>query len=145
MSRKIINVASFFLNKDPNMTHKKLQKLVYYAYAWYIIENNDDCFNISNKLFDDEIEAWVHGPVCRNLYDLYPILRADISLISEKENTFLEKIWHIYGEFTGAELEDLTHKEEPWQKARKGLSFSERSNNVISDIDIYNYYSQKIS
>ena len=100
MSRKVINVASFFLNKDPNMTHKKLQKLVYYAYVWYIVENNDDCFNISNKLFDDEIEAWVHGPVCRNLYDSYPILRADISLISTRICLCLPSITTARARFT---------------------------------------------
>ena len=33
-------IAEYFLTKDA-MTQKKIQKLVYYAYVWYIVDNND--------------------------------------------------------------------------------------------------------
>ena len=63
-SLTVVDVAQFFANKE-TMTHKKLQKLVYYAYAWYIALNNDDCDNIKFRLCQKtNFEAWVHGPVC---------------------------------------------------------------------------------
>ena len=59
----ILDVARTFLYMD-SMSHKKLQKLCYYAQAWYV--------TIKNKpLFEDDIEAWVHGPVVPSLYSQY--------------------------------------------------------------------------
>lgn len=43
-------VAEFFLTKK-ELTPKKIQKLVYYAYAWFIALNNDSENDISNVLF----------------------------------------------------------------------------------------------
>lgn len=57
-------VAKYFLSKS-RMTHKKLQKLCYYAQAWH-------CAFYKNKpLFENRIEAWVHGPVSPELYYRY--------------------------------------------------------------------------
>ncbi|MDA0665038.1 MAG: DUF4065 domain-containing protein [Proteobacteria bacterium] len=39
----------------------KLQKLLFYANAWYLALHDD-------SLFDEDIEAWPWGPVVRNIY-----------------------------------------------------------------------------
>ena len=46
------------------LTNLKLQKLVYYAQAWYLALTDE-------PLFDGEFEAWVHGPVNYHLYKKY--------------------------------------------------------------------------
>jgi uncharacterized phage-associated protein len=51
----IQQIAQWFLCKE-SMTHKKLQKLCYYAQAWNLALHN-------SELFEDRFEAWVHGPV----------------------------------------------------------------------------------
>ena len=65
-----IMIAKYFLTKE-SMTQKKLQKLVYYAYAWYIVSFNNNVNRIKHLLFIEKPEAWVHGPVFRTLYDAY--------------------------------------------------------------------------
>ena len=58
----IFDIANWFLSKE-GMTHKKLQKLCYYAQAWYLAL-------YKNKLIDGYFEAWVHGPVNSSLYHM---------------------------------------------------------------------------
>lgn len=140
-------IAEYFLTKDA-MTQKKIQKLVYYAYVWYIVDNNDTN-NISNVLFNEKPQAWVHGPVFPSLYEEYrkfgreniPKLDSITIKLNENIKKFLDEIWEIFGRYDGDELEILTHKEEPWIKARKGIAATAPSNEKITDTDIYNYYS----
>ena len=144
----VFDVANFFRSKE-KMTHKKLQKLVYYAYAWYIALNNDSKDNIQNVLCKNTVfEAWVHGPVCHVLYDEYSNNYGMVDKYNEKLNPlitgelkkFLEKIYKTFGKFTGDDLEAMSHRETPWQNARNTLSPSEPSNEPISEADMFVYY-----
>lgn len=155
---KAENVANYFLSKE-SMTNKKLQKIVYYAYCWTltILNNPEEIMstelekNFANKLFSEEIEGWVHGPVIPKLYHEYKKygwskipkeeLKKDYS--DEIKNIF-DMVWDIYGEYDGDELENITHREKPWKKSRVGVGKFEPSNNKISDDHIYNYYSKYI-
>lgn len=49
-------IAKWFLSKE-SMSPKKIQKLVYYAYSWYLTLMNDSVEYLNNKLFDEEIKA----------------------------------------------------------------------------------------
>ena len=60
---KINDIAKWFINEispDP----LKLQKLLYFA------QGISYCF-YDQSLFEDELEAWVHGPVNSNIYFKY--------------------------------------------------------------------------
>ena len=61
---------SIFLTKS-ELTPKKLQKLVYYAYSWFIALNNENVNKIDSVLFDESPKAWIHGPVFKTLYNEY--------------------------------------------------------------------------
>lgn len=145
-------VADWFLAEkgDKNISPKKLQKLVYYAYAWTLTLLNDSPDELNNKLFTDRIEAWVHGPAIHSLYSKYanygfePITKTPKKpKFPEDIENILKQVWEIYGSFSADELESITHQEAPWQKARKGLSPLDSGSNVISDKDIYSFYIQK--
>lgn len=147
----VYDVADWFLTKD-EMSPKKLQKLVYYAYAWTLVFHNDDIDNLENKLFDDEIEAWVHGPVNRNLYREYASYgyhniekkeSIDVDFSTDIEAT-LDEVWEAYGEFDGNQLEALTHQEEPWKEARIGLKPMDATDKKINDKTIFEFYSKEI-
>lgn len=146
----IIDVAKWFLNKE-SMSHKKLQKLCYYAYAWFLVFFNDIDSHPSslNTLCQASFEAWVHGPVCPTLYHHYKGYGWNDIPKEEMKPAFpsdvrdlLEQIWNTYGDFTADQLEQLTHAEEPWQEARNGIAFDEPSNNVIDDNHMFLYYSK---
>lgn len=144
----IFDVADWFLSKEP-MTNKKLQKLCYYAYSWFIYLYNDDRENIENRLFDDKFQAWVHGPVNTRLYHKYKnngfrnIEKTKDPMLSEEYNDFLEKIWNEYGDFNGDQLETISHQELPWIKAREGLASFEATNKEIEEKDIFMEYSER--
>ena len=59
----VFEAAEWFLHKK-SFTHKQLQKLCYYAQAWHLALLN-------RPLFDEEFQAWIHGPVCPTLYAHY--------------------------------------------------------------------------
>lgn len=64
------DLANWFLAHE-SMTPKKLQKMLYYAYAWTLTLTNEKEDDLSNKLFSDKFEAWVHGPVIPEIYQAY--------------------------------------------------------------------------
>ncbi|MEK0309052.1 Panacea domain-containing protein [Candidatus Phytoplasma citri] len=59
----IFDVANYIIKTNKSkITNMKLQKLVYYTYAKYLVENNQ-------PIFKEPIEAWLHGPVFPHLYN----------------------------------------------------------------------------
>lgn len=126
------------------ITHLKLQKLVYYAQAWYLALNG-------KRLFNGDFQAWVHGPVSRDLYNRFrgfawkPI-DDEISEPSLPDDIreHLEEVWEVYGGFTAFDLERITHEEDPWLRARAGLPPDANCENVISDEDMKSYYRRRL-
>ncbi len=152
-SSMLFAVAQWFLNRE-SMSHKKLQKLCYYAYAWFIVFFNDqeDLSRPLNTLCSEGFEAWVHGPVCPLLYHRFKEYGwNDIPKNDEKPNLssdvedLLTQVWNTYGVFTADQLEQLTHNEAPWQEARVGKEQDEPSNKVIDDVLILKYYSKMMA
>lgn len=146
----IFDVADWFIAKG-GISPKKLQKLVYYAYAWYIVFMNDGSNSINNRLVNDRPEAWIHGPVFPNLYRKYKEYGSDpidedvcvINFNTETEDVF-NQVWDVYGDFNGNELESISHQESPWINARGGCFMYQASTNIISDEDIFICYSQRL-
>ena len=149
----IERVSQWFLSQT-TMSNKKLQKLCYYAYCWFIVFNND-LESITEKnsvdirvLCADRFQAWIHGPVCPRLYHRYkeygwhnipqPTSKPEVSMELE---SLLEQVWEAYGVFTADELEIISHGEMPWKNARKGYQNGDACANEISNYDILRYYS----
>jgi uncharacterized phage-associated protein len=151
MAYDLQDVVNWFLAKE-SMTPKKLQKILYYAYSWTLTMENEDVSELENKLFDEKFEAWVHGPVLREVYDRFrdygyreiPKYEGPLTTFSEDVEEVLEDVWEDYGHYTGNELESITHQEDPWIKARDGYSALERCNVELTDEDIFNYYIQRV-
>lgn len=147
-----INIAKYMLSKKP-LTPKQVQKLLYYAYSLYLIKynNNYNSENL-NKLFDDKIEAWQHGPVIRSVYDYIKrtaysnqlvCCSEEVKLNDEKIQNFIDKILAVFGGYSGYELEKMTHADLPWQLTYIDSDGEARCNEVINDELIYNFYSKK--
>ena len=123
-----------------SMSNKKLQKICYYMYSWYLAVFEKRVANI-------QFEAWVHGPVCRDIYNMYkrygwediPVYIGFIP-VEEDVKAFASLIWSVYGNYSADELEQMTHQEFPWQNARIHCGIYEPTDNVLSDEDIYVCY-----
>ncbi len=147
------DVADFFIafansHGDP-ITNLKLQKLVYYAQAWYLANYHKPLF------MDAEFQAWVHGPVILELYRQYkngvkPIEK-DIKLDAVKETflaedfKFLEEVAEVYMPESAYALELMTHIEDPWKEARNGIAADQSSEAVISITSMEKFYARRIA
>ena len=136
----ILDIANWFLMKE-SMTHKKLQKLCYYAQAW--------CYALKGyKLADTSFEAWIHGPVSPVLYERFKDFGFDTIQIKgnfkphfdQQDLEILESVWVTYGGHTGNALEALSHSELPWREARVGYAPDERCSIPISPQVMISYY-----
>lgn len=151
MSYNVLDVADWFIKKAQEeggeISPKKLQKLLYYAYSWSLVFFNDSSDDLSEKLFENNIEAWVHGPVIPEVYHEYktygynPIVK-DVKKphFSEDTEDVLKQVWDIYGGYNGNQLESITHQEEPWIEARGDSKPLDASNNLLNDKTIFSYY-----
>lgn len=64
-----INLSKYIIKSGKesginDISNKKLQKLLYYVQAWTLVLYD-------KKAFNDEIEAWVHGPAIPDVYRQY--------------------------------------------------------------------------
>lgn len=136
----VFDLANAFLSID-SMTNKKLQKLCYYAKAWYLAINDEN-------LIEEPFEAWVHGAVQPLLYNKYkaygfqliPMYTGDAKMLPEEFVSFSREVYEVYGEFNGDELEKINHQELPWLNARKGLKPWQSSHEIIREADMKLYY-----
>ena len=60
----VFDVACYVMSRVKECTTMKLQKLLYYCQAWYLVWND-------KPLFSENIEAWANGPVIRELYNFH--------------------------------------------------------------------------
>ena len=141
-------VANWFLTKEP-MDQKKLQKLCYYAYAWYLYLFNDIENGLRFRLFENDIEGCVHGPVSMELYRSFPFKGMQVltpsrfygNIDDEEIIEFLEDVYNVFGKYSGNELESMTHREKPWQESRLGLNSYEPGNVILKDETMYKFCS----
>lgn len=144
-------VADYFLrvvevDTGDVMTNLRLQKLVYYAQAWHLAIT-------SQSLFEEEIEAWVHGPVTPSLYFKYRErggygLDAPSSWsinLSKQSLDVLSEVWGTYSQYSAKRLEQITHSEDPWINARAGYAPGDRCQVVITKGAMREYYSRLLA
>ena len=128
----------------------KLQKLLYYTQAWALAFNGE-------LLFDGRFQAWVHGPVNRQIYDRFArkslyaeVTSADITpgfdfnSIPAVTRQHIDAVLEVYAKYTGAQLESMTHDERPWTEAREGYSPSARCEIEISERTMRDYYAARV-
>jgi uncharacterized phage-associated protein len=65
----------------------------------------------------------------------------DARLLSSDQKDTVDAVLSYYGEKSSQWLSDLTHNEEPWKEARKGLLPGQRGNKQISHASMAEYYS----
>jgi uncharacterized phage-associated protein len=138
-------VANWFLDRQsretapvPQIDQMKIQKLVFYAHAWWLALQGD-------SLFDDDVYAWPWGPVVQSIYGQFreygrqPIGDKRATVVEHAANPrtfnvkrpdappenvqgFLEQIWNLHKGLTGIQLSNATHAAgEPWTVVRDSV------------------------
>ena len=146
---ELLAVIAYIFSALHEVTPLTLQKLLYYIQGNYAA--------IYDKpLFDAPCEAWVHGPVYRNVYNLFrdfkynpidddrfvPLKERALPLTPEAKEV-VDRVLDTFGMYSGKVLESITHKEAPWLDARKGFLPDETSHAEIS-LDAMKSYFKKV-
>ena len=150
MGRKIImhnvfDVCNYFIKKaleekideklSDEVTHLRLQKLLYFAQSAHLAILN-------KKLFSDEILAWTYGPVIEKVYHYYKKYRNkplktkgnNTHKFSESTQKILDGIWDFFKKYSTSELVYISHQHDPWKKA------SQTKNKIMDCKLIKDYY-----
>lgn len=150
---KAEEIANWFLTRqkahekeddgiDP-ITQMKLHKLLYYAQGVYLAVTD-------NKLFQEDLLAWEHGPVVREIFNKYKGQRTidddlskaqldDFEKIAKKDkeaNSVLEAVYERYSDYSASQLRNMTHSERPWKETEH--------NDVISTELIKTFFKENI-
>ncbi|TDS14739.1 Panacea domain-containing protein [Sphingobacterium paludis] len=141
-------IAEFFLARygsTGSITPMKLIKLVYIAYGWYLGLTG-------SKLFQENPEAWKYGPVIPTIYKEFKAFRnapimwinnAEYTTGDETTDSFLDRIWSVYGSYTGTQLSAKTHMPgTPWFKAWNDVKNHNKVSLQMDHQEIERHYRQ---
>jgi uncharacterized phage-associated protein len=145
VAKVILHLAG---ERNISITNLKLQKLLYYSQAWHLAI-------LKKPLFNERIEAWVHGPVVPQVFGTYkafrwnPLTDPGECTIEEGDPAWpilnhLVEVMDAYANLTGPQLEALTHMEDPWKRARNGIAQDAASTAVISHASMMEFYGAQI-
>lgn len=148
-------IQYLFMKGNNDVTNIRLQKLLYYVQAWHIV------YFEKNKLFDELPQAWVKGPVYKNVYTYCKnngnifnneiISNSELQTnpfeklnISKEQIQLIEDVLLSYNQFSVGKLVYLTHVELPWNLARRDLEEFQPSSNIITVESMFNYYNERL-
>lgn len=139
---KIDLVIEYLLNDCEDITPLALQKALYYIQGFYYAFNK-------TFLFSQDCEAWVHGPVYKNVYYKYRDYKFDLiesnteidkSMFSTEETEVIDSVAKYVCCYSGKVLENFTHLESPWLSARGNLLKLNPSSEIITKENIGQYF-----
>jgi uncharacterized phage-associated protein len=155
-AKSIANAFITLANRDGyDITPMQLQKLLFYANGYYVVEND------GQPLINEYFEAWDYGPVVPTVfyefreYQDRPIKRYAYTFDREHQRTIvapqpvddapaesvIEWVWRNYRDFDGIELSKMTHKKDgPWDRARRRASNSLMRNERLELHDVREYF-----
>lgn len=119
----------------------RLNKLLYYVQAWSLVHQDRPAFNA-------RIEAWVNGPVARELWvdwkynDSRKLAAGSAAYLSPDDIAAIDQVLIHFGQMSSGELIKLTHDEAPWKSARGNLPAHAQSNAEITHDAIREYYAR---
>ena len=141
--RKIDIVVDYLLCKCEDITPLALQKLLYYVQGF--------CFAFMQQfIFKEDCEAWVHGPVFREIYEKYKEYKFDPiecgtiidgAALTVYEKAIIDSVIKNLSCYSGKILEEITHVESPWLLTRRDLPAAAGTDRKIDKQLIGDYFS----
>lgn len=135
---RALEIARYTINyinkQNEEITNLKLQKILYYIQAAFLVETGEPCF-------PDEIVCWQHGPVVRIVYDEFRIYEAGSipkqervkkmvfkngmlkfeeqpyqdPQMSTEQKKLIDRVLNGLMSYDAWYLVDRTHEEAPWK------------------------------
>lgn len=124
------------------LSNLKLQKLLYYAQGWHMGLGR-------GRLFNDQMQAWVHGPAIPAIYRKYK--KFSFNPISQnvrkpeipgETEAFLGEFAKVFFPLDAYYLELATYRESPWINARGDIPLDAPCKRIISESDMVDFFSR---
>lgn len=145
MAYTALEIANKLLAKSTDydagelMSNMKLQKMLYYQQGYHLAA-------FSTPLFNEDIEAWMYGPVVPCVYEHFKSHGAggvapegvEIVRLTEDEEFLFNDVFEAYIDFSAYGLMNKTHSEMPWRTTNTGFG------NVISHEKMTEFFKKKI-
>lgn len=147
MAYNVIDIANKLLlkteevsNGEELMTNMKLQKMLYYQQGFHLAY-------FGTPLFDDDLEAWMYGPVVPSVYFKYkdnkkegikPNKEIQFEFNDKKEEALFNEVFRVYGVYSALGLMNMTHSEMPWKTTDTG------EGNIISKSKIKAFFKSRL-
>lgn len=137
----IFDAAAYVQGKKlPTHSPLNIQKWLYYAQAWSMVQDGA-------TLFPESFQAWQHGPACPVLWArtddagmLVDPALGDESALTPREKQAIDEVLEAYGARESYSLSAKVHEELPWVNARLGLPADASSRNPLSLEEMYRFY-----
>ncbi|MDR0824265.1 MAG: DUF4065 domain-containing protein [Prevotella sp.] len=145
MAYKALDIANKILAKASSsdseelISNMKLQKLLYYQQGFHLAY-------FGTSLFDEDIEAWMYGPVVPNVYEQFKdndnkgieYLEEPITLSGYKEALLFDEVYRVYGKYSAIGLMEMAHQETPWKSTNIGKG------NIITKDKLTAFFKKRI-
>ena len=150
VSRHVINYSN---EKYYGVSNLKLQKLLYFIQAYFLLTKKEVCFN-------EKIEAWDLGPVVpvayrefkqfgsSNIPSITYVIEKDYDniwnskvipfydvVVSDNDKKLMNAVVDKFSEYSASDLVRLTHRQKPWIDA-----YVPKGNNEITIDSIKEYF-----
>ena len=144
-------IISYFHQKGKIITQLKLQKLLYFLEAIYLIQNLDE-----SSLFKEDFYAWEFGPVSKVIYQKFKDYRnTTISLneegdeiasnMNEENKVYIEALYRLLGDMTASQLVTLSHlPNSPWFKLKEKFHGNIPKDTIISRVETRDWLAEMI-
>ncbi|MBL0664782.1 Panacea domain-containing protein [Aeromonas caviae] len=114
----IDDVANYLIQQSNfGITHRELQKILYYAQGFYLANNNE-------PLFEGEFDAWKFGPVNTSIWSrfktfgynaLYLSSEVETRTLDASKKEFLSAILGFFLVLGQSELIEMSHTDYTWR------------------------------
>jgi uncharacterized phage-associated protein len=137
----VLLVSKYIINhcnqRDMPISNLKLQKLLYFVQAEFLVSTGNACF-------PEEIEAWDFGPVVPEAYHKYKVF-GSLNIpamghtmefeIAEQARRLIDGIVDALAQYPASQLVEITHRQRPWKAV-----YSPYTRNVISKASIKEFF-----
>ncbi len=139
MKDKALDIANYIVKKSIDfgkpITNLKLQKVLYYVQAAFLVEKDEPAF-------EESVSAWMYGPVVESVYYQFrkyvskEITEYDENFeVSDDDQKIIDSVIRSYLDFSGTQLISKTHKEKPWKEIQEHgfVGYSDIENKTIKE------------
>ncbi len=141
---KVLDVAQYVIERcnsqGRSISNLKLQKILYFVQAQYLVSTG-------NKCFCEEIEAWDFGPVIPEAYHHYKaygsaniptFAKRNSKIISSNDRMVIDEIIDECSKRSASALVQITHNQAPWKN-----NYVPGQNNTIPAAEIRKYFEEE--